>query len=80
VSEVSATEAARRFADLLDAVEHGGERFTIVRRGRAVAHLEPISSGRGTDIKAVFRRYRPDVTWADDLASMRRLVEMEERP
>jgi antitoxin (DNA-binding transcriptional repressor) of toxin-antitoxin stability system len=80
MAEVTATEAARSFADLLDAIEHRGERFTIVRRGRAVAHLEPISSGRGTDVKAVFRRHRRDASWATDLTSMRRLVEMEERP
>jgi antitoxin (DNA-binding transcriptional repressor) of toxin-antitoxin stability system len=80
MSEVTATEAARNFADLLDAIEHHGERFTIVRRGRAVAHLEPISSGRGADVKAVFRRHRRDAAWATDLVSVRRLVEMEERP
>ena len=28
MSEVSATEASRNFADLLDAVEHGDETFT----------------------------------------------------
>jgi prevent-host-death family protein len=80
MSEVTATEAARSFADLLDAVEHRGERFTIVRRGKAVAHLEPVSSGRGTDVKAIFRRHRLDAGWSAELASTRRLVEMEERP
>ena len=41
--DVTATEASRNFADLLDAVEHRGERYRIVRRGRAVAQLEPIA-------------------------------------
>jgi prevent-host-death family protein len=39
VTEVTATEASRRFADLLDGVEHRGERYTIVRRGRVIAQL-----------------------------------------
>ena len=33
--EISATDASKRFADLLDAVEHRDETFTVVRRGRA---------------------------------------------
>src|SRR5688572_4920967 len=31
MAEISATEASKRFADLLDAVEHRGETFTVVR-------------------------------------------------
>jgi prevent-host-death family protein len=53
VSDVSATDAARHLADLLDAVEHRGERFTIVRRGKAIAHLEPAKRGRGSDVKTL---------------------------
>ena len=77
--DVSATDAARNFAALLDAIEHRGEHFTIVRRGRAIAHLEPVSRGRGADVKALLRRHRPDRTWADDLAALRGLLEVEER-
>ena len=40
MTEVNATSAARNFAELLDAVEHRGERFTIVRRGKVIAQLE----------------------------------------
>ena len=77
--DVRATDAARRFADLLDAVEHRGEHFTIVRRGKAVAHLEPISSGRGADVRAVLARHVPDGGWMDDLQSVRALLEIDER-
>lgn len=66
--EISATEAARNFADLLDAVEHRGERFTIVRRGRPVAHLEPVRRGRGKDVKELLGASKPDDAWADTLA------------
>ena len=34
---ITATEAARKFADVLNAVETRGETFVVVRRGRAVA-------------------------------------------
>jgi prevent-host-death family protein len=79
-SEVTATEAARSFADLLDAVEHRGERFTIVRRGKAIASLEPMNEGHGADVKALLRRHRPDSEWSKDVAAIRSVVEIEERP
>jgi prevent-host-death family protein len=79
VSDISATDAARSFSDMLDAVEHRGEHYTIVRRGRAVAHLEPIVRGRGHEIKSLLNRHRPDGDWSGDLASVRDLVEIEER-
>ena len=80
MSEVTATEAARKFADLLDAVEHDGERYTITRRGKAVAYIEPVTQGRGSDAKALLRRHRPDARWADDLDKVRSLLEVEHRP
>jgi prevent-host-death family protein len=79
MSEVTATEAARNFADLLDGVEHRGERYTIVRRGRAVAHLEPMARGSGADVKGLLRRHRPDPAWAGDLDAVRQLLEVEDR-
>lgn len=77
--EVSATEAARHFADLLDGVEHRGEHYTIIRRGKVVAHLEPVRSGRGLDVKSMLRRYEIDEEWSDELAEIRSLLVMEER-
>jgi prevent-host-death family protein len=79
-TEVTATEAARRFADLLDAVEHRGERFTVTRHGRVVAHIEPVTRGRGAEVKALLRRNRPDPGWRDDLDAVRDLLEVESRP
>jgi prevent-host-death family protein len=79
VPEITATEAARRFADVLDAVEHDHESFTIVRRGRVVAQLEPVSRGRGADVKALLRRHHLDEAWVDDLAAVRSLVELDDR-
>ncbi len=77
--DISATDAARHFADLLDAVEHHGERYTIVRRGKAVAHIEAIAQGRGANVKSLLARHDPDGQWSEDLASIRGLVEIEDR-
>ena len=77
--DVTATDAARKFADLLDAVEHRGEHFTIVRRGKAIAHLEPTSRGRGSDAKALLQRHRPDAAWTSDLGAVRALLEVDDR-
>ena len=78
--EVSATEAARNFSDLLDAVEHRGEHFTIVRRGKVVAQLAPVPGGTGADIKALLQRHRRDPAFARDVTSARDLLEIENRP
>ena len=79
MSDVTATEAARNFSDLLDHVEHGGERFTIVRRGRAIASLEPVDRGRGDTAKEVLRRYAPDSAWSHDLEDVRSMLEIDDR-
>ena len=77
--DVSATDAARHFADLLDDVEHRGEQYRIFRRGKAVAQLEPVGRGRGADVKELLRSHGADRGWADDLAAIRGLVEIEDR-
>ncbi len=69
--EVTATEASRRFADLLDGVEHRGESYTIVRRGRVIAQLEPAIAATGADAKALLRRHRVDKDWSGELAALR---------
>ncbi len=79
MSEVTATEAARKFADLLDAVEHHHQRYTVTRRGKAIAHIEPITRGRGADTKALLERHRPDSEWVADLESVHGLLEVETR-
>jgi prevent-host-death family protein len=80
VPEISATDAARNFSDILDAVEHRGEHFTIVRRGRVVAQLDPVSAGRGADVKAILLRGRHrDPAFRRDIESVRELLEIETR-
>lgn len=78
--DVTATEAARTFSDILDAVEHRGEHFTIVRRGRPVAELGPATSGTGRDVKSMLRRHRIDRGWKHDLVAAGDILHVEERP
>ena len=78
--EVTATNAARNFSDILDAVEHRGEHFTIIRRGKVVAQLNPVHSGRGTEAKSLLRRHRLDPGFAQDVIAARQLLEVEIRP
>jgi antitoxin (DNA-binding transcriptional repressor) of toxin-antitoxin stability system len=74
VKLLSATEAARRFSDVLDAVETRGETFLVVRRGRVVAHIARAGGTRGSVVKELVRRSPRDAKWADDIARARRLI------
>lgn len=79
MTEISATNAARNFAELLDAVEHHGERITIVRRGKPIAHLEPVVSGHGSGVKDLLKRHSPDRNWATSLGETRALSVSKDR-
>lgn len=76
---VSATDAARRFADVLDAVERDGETFLIVRRGRPVARLGPAIGGRGSDVKALLRSAPSDPAWVEGIRQIRAALRVENR-
>lgn len=80
MKEITATEAARHFSDLLDAVEHRREGFAIMRRGRTIAHLSPVTPGRGKRVKALLASLPADPAWADDLAALRASLLLEDRP
>lgn len=41
---ISATEAARRFSELLNRVGFRGERYTIARGGKPIASLSPVAT------------------------------------
>lgn len=79
VKDISATDAARNFSDVLDAVEHGHESFRVTRGGRAVARLLPAEAASGRAAKDLLLRHRPDASWAGDLAEIRSLLVTEER-
>jgi prevent-host-death family protein len=71
LKQLSATEAARRFSELLDRVEQGGESYVVVRHGRAVATIGPAGGGTGKALKEALRVNRPDPEWAKELDELR---------
>jgi prevent-host-death family protein len=79
VRSLSATEAARRFSSLLDAVERRGESFLVVRRGQAVARIEPARAANGKLIKEMLRSNPPDRRWASELNELRAALAIEDR-
>lgn len=76
---LTATDAARRFSELLDAVENRGETFVVLRRGRPVARIGPAAGADGKSVKAILRANPPDASWAQDLQAMRALLGVEDR-
>lgn len=77
MTDVSATEASRNFADLLDAIEHEGAEYTIHRRGRPVARLSAPSSPNGAAVRRLLADGPPDDEWADELRALREWVGTE---
>jgi len=76
---LTATDAARRFSELLDAVERRGESFVVVRRGRAVARIEPAAEANGRRVKELLRSHPRDRRWASELRKLRAALQIEER-
>ena len=74
MAEISATDASKRFADMLDAVEHRGETFTVVRRGRPIATIAPASRTTLAGLREFLRTHPPDDEWETDLAELHRFV------
>jgi prevent-host-death family protein len=71
VKQLNATDASRRFSEVLDDVEAGGESYVIIRHGRAVATIGPASGGTGKALKDALRTHRPDDAWMDELRELR---------
>lgn len=63
---VTATQAARSFANILDAVEHG-ETVVITRDGVPVGRLVPERRSSADRLKAALRDNPADPGFADDL-------------
>jgi antitoxin (DNA-binding transcriptional repressor) of toxin-antitoxin stability system len=76
---LTATDAARRFSGLLDAVERRGETFIVERRGRAVASISPAPAMSGRTLKDVLQSHTADHQWSDELRELRNVLAAEER-
>jgi prevent-host-death family protein len=72
--QLSATDAARRFSDVLDAVESKSESFVVVRHGRPVATIGPAIAGTGRALKKALREQGPDPEWIEELRDLRAAV------
>lgn len=79
MKNLTATELARTLSDVLDAVEHRGERFVISRNGRTLAELSPKKTATVGDLLQLLDEYPPDPDWARELAEVRQLLYVEER-
>jgi prevent-host-death family protein len=79
MKNLTATEAARHFADVLDAVEHDHETFVVTRGGRAIASIGPAAGGGGRGLKEVLMKHRPDAAWSGELKAIREGLVAEER-
>jgi len=75
MKQLSATDASRRFSEVLDEVEHGGESYVVIRHGRPVATIGPAAGGTGKALKAALRANRPDDAWAGELRELREGME-----
>jgi antitoxin (DNA-binding transcriptional repressor) of toxin-antitoxin stability system len=79
VKDISATEAARSFSEVLDAVEHRHETFVVIRKGRSVARITPAVAASGRAVKDLLLAHHPDPTWGRELRTMRSKLLTEER-
>ena len=67
---VTATEASRSFAALLDEVEKG-ETVIVTRGGRRIATIGPATAGNGAGVLALLRSPNVDKEFAADLRAVR---------
>ena len=79
MKQLTATDAARRFSELLDAVEHNGETFIVLRNGHPVARIEPAAGATGRAAKDFLSRHSPDADWSGELRELRASLTVEER-
>lgn len=76
---MTATEASRRFSDLLDAIERG-ETVTITRGNHPVAEIGPAHRRTGADLRAALEGIEPpDDRFVEDIDSALGLLTTEER-
>ena len=74
---MTATEASRRFSDLLDAVERG-ERVVIFRGNHPVAEIGPAHRRTGADLRAALEGTPPpDEAFARNISAALAMVTSE---
>lgn len=71
MKQLSATDASRRFSEVLDDVEGSGQSYVVVRHGRAVATIGPTNGGTGKALKEALLANPPDEAWAGEVRELR---------
>lgn len=75
---ITATEASRKFSELLDAIERG-ETVTITRGAHPVAEIRPARARTGADLRAALADIAPpDAAFAADIGETVALLTVEE--
>ena len=74
---MTATDASRAFAALLDEAERG-ETIVITRGGRRIATVGPADLSNGSDVVALLADAPVDEEFARDVAAAREAVELTE--
>ncbi|MGH3717183.1 MAG: type II toxin-antitoxin system Phd/YefM family antitoxin [Micromonosporaceae bacterium] len=75
---ISATEASRRFSDLLDAIERG-ETVTITRGNHPVAEIGPARQRTGADLRTALTEINPpDDAFVEDISAALAMLTKEE--
>jgi len=73
---VTATDAARRFSDLLNRVRYAGESFVIIRGGEEIGQLVPAPPAHPVTLRGLLdilaSEGAPDPELADDLEAIQR--------
>ena len=76
---MTATEASRAFATVLDEAERG-QTIVVTRGGRRIAVIGPAAAASGRDLKALFREQRDlGDDWASDVLAARAVTADELR-
>ena len=73
---VTATEASRSFATLLNEAERG-ETVIITRGGRRIATIGPAKESNGAELLAFLTSHRPDDDFEADVRAARDAVVLE---
>ena len=73
---VTATEASRSFAALLDEAEHG-QTVVVTRGGRRIASIGPASASTGAEVVALLALNTVDEDFAADVLAARDAVALE---
>lgn len=73
---VTATEASRSFAALLDEVERG-QTVVITRGGRRIATIGPVTASNGAEVLTLLTTNAVDVNFAADVLAARDAVSLD---